>query len=92
MNDAPLPHSLDRTIVIRARRETVFRYFTDSLRWAKWWGAGSMIDPEFTTGRPGDVRESLADITLARSLLNYKPTIDFDEGLRRSIDYYKTLC
>ena len=46
MTDAPLPHRLDRTIVIRARRETVFRYFTDSLRWAKWWGAGSMIDPE----------------------------------------------
>jgi uncharacterized protein YndB with AHSA1/START domain len=46
MTDSPLPHALDRTLVIRARRETVFRYFTDSLRWAKWWGAGSMIDPE----------------------------------------------
>lgn len=46
MTDARLPHALDRTIVIRARRETVFRYFTDSLRWAQWWGAGSMIDPE----------------------------------------------
>lgn len=41
-----LPHRLDRTIVIRARRESVFRYFTDSSRWAAWWGAGSMIDPE----------------------------------------------
>ena len=46
MTDTALPHALDRTIVIRARRETVFRYFTDSLRWAQWWGAGSMIDPE----------------------------------------------
>lgn len=46
MTTTPLPHSLDRTITIRARRETVFCYFTDSLRWAKWWGAGSMIDPE----------------------------------------------
>jgi uncharacterized protein YndB with AHSA1/START domain len=46
MTDQPLPYALDRTVVIRARRETVFRYFTDSLRWAKWWGAGSMIDPE----------------------------------------------
>jgi uncharacterized protein YndB with AHSA1/START domain len=43
---SPLPHELDRTLVLRARRETVFRYFTDSLRWAKWWGAGSRIDPE----------------------------------------------
>ncbi len=40
-----LDHVLNRTIVIRARRETVFRYFTDSARWAAWWGAGSSIDP-----------------------------------------------
>jgi UDP-glucose 4-epimerase len=52
---------------------------------------GTQIEPEFAAERPGDVRESLADITLARTLLNYEPTIDFDEGLRRSIEYYKTL-
>jgi len=39
-----LPHRLDRTVVIRATRETVFRFFTDSARWAAWWGAGSTID------------------------------------------------
>jgi uncharacterized protein YndB with AHSA1/START domain len=38
-----LPHRLDRTIVIRASRETVFRFFTDSSRWAAWWGAGSTV-------------------------------------------------
>ena len=38
--------SLDRTVEIRARRATVFRYFTDSARWAKWWGEGSSIEPE----------------------------------------------
>jgi uncharacterized protein YndB with AHSA1/START domain len=37
--------ALERTIEIRARRETVFRYFTDSERFARWWGAGSRIDP-----------------------------------------------
>lgn len=46
MTNPTLPHALDRTIVLRARRETVFRHFTDSLRWAQWWGAGSRIDPE----------------------------------------------
>jgi len=40
-----LPHRLDRTVVIHASRETVFRYFTDSSRWAAWWGPGSTIDP-----------------------------------------------
>jgi uncharacterized protein YndB with AHSA1/START domain len=39
-----LPFPLDRTIVIRAPRELVFRYFTDSERFAAWWGKGSSID------------------------------------------------
>jgi uncharacterized protein YndB with AHSA1/START domain len=39
---------VDREVVIRARRSTVFRYFTDSERFAAWWGQGSSID-----GRPG---------------------------------------
>src|SRR5690349_8664022 len=41
-----LAHSLERTVLIRATRETVFRFFTDSARWAMWWGAGSTIDPQ----------------------------------------------
>lgn len=41
-----LPYQLDRTIVIKAGPETVFRFFTDSARWAGWWGAGSTIDPQ----------------------------------------------
>lgn len=41
-------YSLDRNIVIQASPETVFRYFTDTARWARWWGAGSAID-----ARPG---------------------------------------
>jgi uncharacterized protein YndB with AHSA1/START domain len=47
-NTANLPHALERNILIRASRDTVFRYFTDSQRWANWWGTGSTIDP-----RPG---------------------------------------
>ena len=40
-----LDQQLERTIVIRARREIVFRYFTDTARWSAWWGQGSAIDP-----------------------------------------------
>jgi uncharacterized protein YndB with AHSA1/START domain len=43
-----LPYQLDRTVLIKAVPETVFRFFTDSARWATWWGAGSTID-----ARPG---------------------------------------
>jgi uncharacterized protein YndB with AHSA1/START domain len=39
------PEALERRITIRARPETVFRFFTDSTRFAKWWGEGSRIDP-----------------------------------------------
>jgi uncharacterized protein YndB with AHSA1/START domain len=39
------PHALDRDITIRARPEIVFRYFTDSERFARWWGEGSRIEP-----------------------------------------------
>ncbi|MBZ5725460.1 MAG: SRPBCC domain-containing protein [Acidobacteriia bacterium] len=39
-----LPYHLDRSVVIRATPETVFRFFTDSPRWAAWWGAGSTIE------------------------------------------------
>ena len=39
-----LPYRLDRTVLIHAERETVFRYFTDSARWAQWWGQGSTIE------------------------------------------------
>jgi len=46
MND--LPHRLDRELTINASRDVVFRFFTDSERWAKWWGQGSSVD-----ARPG---------------------------------------
>ena len=42
----PLPYAMDRTVVIHASPETVFRFFTDSARWAKWWGTGSTIDAQ----------------------------------------------
>lgn len=45
---ADLPYSLERTVVIKAYPEVVFRFFTDSARWASWWGPGSTID-----ARPG---------------------------------------
>jgi uncharacterized protein YndB with AHSA1/START domain len=39
-----LPHRLDRSVLIRASRDTVFRFFTDPARWASWWGKGSTIE------------------------------------------------
>lgn len=52
---------------------------------------GTDVQPEFADPRPGDVRSSRADITRAKQLLGYAPHVDFEEGLRRSIDYYRGL-
>jgi UDP-glucose 4-epimerase len=53
---------------------------------------GTQIEPTFDPPRAGDVRDSLADISQARQVLDYKPVVEFDEGLRRSIEYYRTLA
>ncbi len=40
--------------------------------------------------RGGDIKHSLADITLAQKHLNYKPLVNFEEGLRRTVEWYQT--
>jgi UDP-N-acetylglucosamine/UDP-N-acetyl-alpha-D-glucosaminouronate 4-epimerase len=50
------------------------------------------IEPIFDPPRAGDVRDSRADISLARRILGYESEIDFDEGLRRSIEFYRKLA
>ena len=39
--------------------------------------------------RSGDIRDSLADIRLAGELIGYKPIVDFREGLRRTVDWWR---
>jgi UDP-glucose 4-epimerase len=45
--------------------------------------------PAYAESRSGDIRDSLADIGLAGELLGYKPVIDFREGLRRTVEWYR---
>jgi nucleoside-diphosphate-sugar epimerase len=45
----------------------------------------SDVEPDYAPPRPGDVRESLADISLARELIGYEPSVGFEEGLERTI-------
>ncbi len=53
---------------------------------------GTTIEHIFAPPRAGDVRESLADVSAARTVLGYEPKVDFDEGLRLSIDYYRSIA
>jgi UDP-glucose 4-epimerase len=50
---------------------------------------GTNLEPIFEPPRAGDVRDSLADISLARELLKYNPTVTFEQGLARTIDFYR---
>ncbi|MGB2755454.1 MAG: SDR family oxidoreductase [Phycisphaerae bacterium] len=50
---------------------------------------GTDLDPIYEAPRPGDVKHSLADVSAARDLLGYEPTVRFAEGLRRTIDWYR---
>jgi UDP-glucose 4-epimerase len=45
----------------------------------------SDLEPEYAPARPGDVSESRADISLARELIGYEPSVAFEEGLERTI-------
>jgi nucleoside-diphosphate-sugar epimerase len=48
---------------------------------------GSSLRPIYAEPRAGDVRDSQADISKARRLLQYAPSVDFEEGLRRTIEW-----
>jgi UDP-glucose 4-epimerase len=51
---------------------------------------GTSQQPQFHPARIGDVRDSLADISQAQRILGYSPQVDLEEGLRRSVDFYRT--
>jgi UDP-glucose 4-epimerase len=50
---------------------------------------GKRVKPTYTAPRPGDVKHSLADISLAEKLLGYKPVISFEDGLKLAINWYR---
>jgi len=47
-------------------------------------------EPVYGPYRKGDVMHSQADITKARRILGYEPIVSFEEGLRRTVDWYRT--
>jgi len=47
------------------------------------------VSARYEAPRPGDVRDSLADLTRARTLLGYEPRVGLEEGLRRTFDWWQ---
>lgn len=50
---------------------------------------GKKIEAKYDPPRTGDIRDSQADVSLARSILGYQPKVMFEEGLKRTWDWYK---
>jgi nucleoside-diphosphate-sugar epimerase len=53
---------------------------------------GQSLQPKYENPRAGDIRDSQADIAMARRVLGYEPRFPFEEGLRRTWEWYKTNC
>jgi nucleoside-diphosphate-sugar epimerase len=50
---------------------------------------GGNVEPVYVEPRQGDVRDSQADIRKAKELLGYEPIVAFEEGLARTIEWYR---
>jgi UDP-glucose 4-epimerase len=51
---------------------------------------GKDIAPIYEAPRVGDIKHSQADIGKAQEMLAYKPLVSFEDGLRKTIDWYRT--
>jgi len=50
---------------------------------------GNELETKYEPPRDGDIRDSQADITQARDILNYEALVTFEEGLRRTVEWYR---
>lgn len=50
---------------------------------------GKNIKPIYADSRPGDVKHSLADISLAKQIIGYEPVVPFKQGLEKAITWYR---
>jgi len=70
--------------VATARRVTLNETFRTLQKLTSYAG-----QPKYGPERGGDIKHSLADISNAEAGLGYKPKVDFEEGLRRTVDWYR---
>lgn len=53
--------------------------------------SGKSCEVKYEPPREGDIRDSQADISKARELLGYEPQVGFEEGLRRTFEWYRAM-
>jgi nucleoside-diphosphate-sugar epimerase len=50
---------------------------------------GATVEPIYAEPRAGDVKDSQADISKAKALLGYAPTVSFEDGLKQTVEWYR---
>jgi nucleoside-diphosphate-sugar epimerase len=53
--------------------------------------SGKPLEAKYDAPRDGDIRDSQADISQAREYLGYEPQVDFEEGLRRTFEWHRSV-
>jgi len=82
---AKVPETQGQTVNIACGKAVTVNQIIDMINKT----LGKNIKPIFTDSRQGDVKHSLADITLAEKTIDFKPVISFEDGLAKAIDWYR---
>jgi nucleoside-diphosphate-sugar epimerase len=82
---APAPKVAGQVLNVATGRRVTLNETFQALQGVTSFSGQAKYGPE----REGDVKHSLADITKAKAVLGYEPTVDFEEGLRRTAEWYR---
>ena len=78
---ADAPRAAGAVINVAGGRQTNVNVLWEAIRSA----VGAAVEAEHHEARPGEVRDSVADLTRARDLLGYEPEVELREGLERTV-------
>lgn len=82
---AEAPEASGRVINLGMRQRTTLNQLLAELQRI----IGTSIAPSYQESRAGDIRHSLADISLAGTLLGYRPLVGLADGLRHTVNWYR---
>lgn len=82
---AEAPEASGRVINLGMRQRTTLNQLLAELQRI----IGTNIAPNYQESRAGDIRHSLADISLAGTLLGYRPLVGLADGLRHTVNWYR---
>ena len=79
------PHAPGKVINVACGKRFTLNELIEKL----WDLTETRLEPIYTDPRPGDVRHSQGDITIASQVLGYRPSVTFEEGLRRTVAWFR---